>query len=108
MFDYRLSLTPRQRQSGTSVRGKPRLSKQGSAHLRRILFFPAVVAKRYNPAVRDLSERLAARGKVKMVIVGAAMRKLLHLCYGVLKTGLAFDPDYRPIHVKPARQLQTA
>jgi transposase len=90
-------LTPRQRQSGTSVRGKPRLSKQGSAHLRRILFFPAVVAKHYNPAVRDLSERLAARGKVKLVIVCAAMRKLLHIAYGVLKSGRPFDPAYPPV-----------
>jgi transposase len=101
-------LTPRQRQSGTSVRGRPRISKQGSSQLRRILFFPAITAIRYNPVIRAFAERMTAKGKPKMSIVCAAMRKLLHLCYGVLKTGLAFDPDYRPNSVRLAQQLQTA
>lgn len=87
-------LTPRQRQSGTSVRGRPRISKQGASQLRQILFFPAIVAMRHNPAVRDLAQRLTERGKAKMAIVCAAMRKLLHLCFGVLKSGQAWDPDY--------------
>lgn len=101
-------LTPRQRQSGTSVHGKPRLSKQGSSQLRRILFFPAIVAMRHNPTIRAFAERLLDRGKPKMAVVCAAMRKLLHLCYGVLKTGLAFDPNYRPNQKQPAKQLQPA
>jgi transposase len=101
-------LTPRQRQSGTSVRGKPRISKQGSSQLRRILFFPAIVAIRHNPVIRAFANRLTERGKPKMQIVCAAMRKLLHLCYGVLKTGLAFDADYRPNQTLPVKQLQTA
>ena len=101
-------LTPRQRQSGTSVRGKPRISKQGSSQLRRILYFPAIVAIRHNPVIRAFAERLAAKGKAKMQIVCAAMRKMLHLCYGVLKTGLAFDADYRPNQTLPVKQLQPA
>jgi transposase len=102
-------LTPRQRQSGTSVRGKPRLSKQGSSQLRRILYFPAIVAMRHNPTIRAFAERLLERGKPKMAVVCAAMRKLLHLCYGVLKTGLVFDPDYQPgQRAHPARQLEPA
>jgi hypothetical protein len=47
---------------------------------------------RHNPAVRAFAERLRARGKLPMVTVGAAMRKLLHLIYGVLKSGKPFDP----------------
>ena len=101
-------LTPRQRQSGTSVHGKPRISKQGSSQLRRLLYFPAIVAMRHNPVIRAFAERLASKGKPKMQIVCAAMRKLLHLCYGVLKTGLAFDPDYHPNQTLPVQQLQTA
>jgi transposase len=101
-------LTPRQRQSGTSVHGKPRLSKQGASQLRRILYFPAIVAMRYNPVIRTFAERLATRGKAKMAIICAAMRKLLHLCYGVLKTGLAFDPDFQPNQRKATKQLQPA
>ena len=101
-------LTPRQRQSGTSVHGKPRLSKQGASQLRKILFLPAVVAKKYNPIVRAFADRLTARGKAKMAIVGAAMRKLLHLCYGVLKSGRPFDPDYLAHSPPPVPHLQTA
>jgi transposase len=104
-------LTPRQRQSGTSVHGKPRISKQGASQLRRILFFPAIVAKRYNPRLQPFAERLAERGKAKLAIVCACMRKLLHLVYGVLKSGLPFDPDYQPKRVqpaKPAKELQPA
>jgi len=104
-------LTPRQRQSGTSVHGKPRISKQGASQLRRILFFPAIVAKRHNPRLRPFAERLAERGKAKMAIVCACMRKLLHLVYGVLKSGRPFDPDYQPKRVqsaKPVKELQPA
>ena len=85
-------LTPRERMSGSSVHHPPRLAKTGNSRLRRALYFPAMVAMRHNPAVRALAERLRARGKRPMVIVGAAMRKLLHLIYGVLKSGKPFDP----------------
>jgi transposase len=98
-------LTPRQRQSGTSVHGQPRLSKQGASQLRRILFFPAVVARRHNPLIRAFADRLAARGKANLAIVCACMRKLLHLAYGVLKHGQPFDPNYSP---QPARVLAGA
>lgn len=89
-------LTPRQRQSGTSVHGKPRLSKQGASQLRKILYFPAIVAMKHNPVIRAFAQRLAERGKAKLAIVCACMRKLLHLVYGVLKSGLPFDPNYSP------------
>ncbi len=85
-------LTPRERTSGSSIRHPPRLAKTGNSRLRRALYFPAMVAMRHNPAVHALAERLRARGKRPMVIVGAAMHKLLHLIYGVLKSGKPFDP----------------
>ena len=34
-----------------------------------------------------------------MAVVGAAMRKLIHSVYGVLKTGRPFDPNYQPLQV---------
>jgi transposase len=101
-------LNPRQRQSGTSVHGRPRISKQGASQLRRILFFPAMVAKRYNPLIRVFAKRLAERGKAKMAIVCACMRKLLHLVFGLLKTGLPFDPDYAPKRAQTGKLLQLA
>ena len=51
---------------------------------------------RHNEAVRNLSERLLRKGKKKMVVLGAAMRKLLHICYGVLHSGRPFDASLHP------------
>ena len=87
-------LTPRQRTSGSSVRGKSRLSKRGSARLRSALYFPALVAQRYNPILCVFAERLRAAGKPKMAVLAAVMRKLLHLVYGILTSGQPFDPDF--------------
>lgn len=89
-------LVPRHRQSGTSVRGSPRMSKVGNGRLRRAMYFPAMTALRFNSAVKAFGERLKERGKKKMVVIGAAMRKLLHICYGVLKSGRPFDPSLHP------------
>jgi transposase len=87
-------LTPQHHESGSSVRGRTRLSKTGNARLRRALYMPALSAKRYNPIIKAFCERLQQRGKRPMEIVGAAMRKLLHIVYGVLKSGKAFDPSF--------------
>ena len=87
-----VGVTPRMRDSGSSVRGKPRICKQGSARLRKQLYFPALTAIRCNPMVRALRDRLEARGKHKMAIIAAAMRKLIHIAFGVIKSGKPFDP----------------
>lgn len=81
----------RRRESGSSVRGRPRMSKVGNQHLRAALFMPALVAMRHNPAVSALNARLIERGKPHRVRVGAAMRKLLHLMFGVLKSQTPFS-----------------
>ncbi len=86
-------LTPRNKRSGT-IRGKTRLSKTGNARVRKALFFPAMTAKRYNPIVRSFCQRLASHGKNKMEVIGAAMRKLIHIAFGVLKSGKKFDPNH--------------
>jgi transposase len=83
-------LTPNIRQSGTSLSGKGSLSKVGNAQLRKALFMPTLVAKRYNPAVEEFCNRLAAKGKAKMVVIAAGMRKLLHIIFGVLKNKKPF------------------
>ncbi len=88
-------LAPRPHESGSSVRRKTRLTKTGAPRLRKALYFPAVAAIRYNPYVKELSERMRARGKCPMQVIGAAMRKLLHLAYGVLKSGRPFDPELK-------------
>ena len=84
-------LVPRLIESGT-LRGRSRLSKIGPGRLRKALYFPALTALRWNPTIRAVRARLHGAGKAPMVIVGAAMRKLIHLAYGVLKTGRAYKP----------------
>jgi transposase len=84
-------LAPRLHESGSSVRKRARLSKTGAPRLRKALYFPAVTAIKYNPYVKELSERLRARGKCPLQIIGAAMLKLLHIAYGVLKSGRPFE-----------------
>lgn len=87
-------LTPCERSSGTSVRGKTRLSGMGNVRLRKALYMPAVVAMRHNPLLKAMSERLLGRGKVKMQVIGALMRKLVHLAFGILKSQKPFNPTY--------------
>ena len=89
-----VGLNPTVHQSGSSVRGKPRLSKKGNATIRKALYMPAIVARRYNPIIKDFAARLKKAGKSNMLIIGAVMRKLLHIIYGVLKSGKPFDADY--------------
>ncbi len=86
-------LSPRLHQSGTSIDRMTRISKIGNAVLRAALYMPAMSAMQHNPAIVALVARLKSRGRLKpKQIVVAAMRKLLVLCFGVLKTGKPFDP----------------
>lgn len=87
-------LTPRNVFSGTSVHKKARLSKTGNANLRKILYMPAISAKHHNPIVSQFCDRLLQSGLKPMEVIGAAMHKLLHLIFGILKTGRPFDPNY--------------
>ena len=90
-------LVPRERQSGTSLRGRTRLSKIGNARLRKALSFPAVTALRCSPFFQRWADGLLKRGKSKMSVICAVMRKLIHLAYGVLKNGQPFDPEWAKI-----------
>ncbi len=81
-------------ESGESVRRRPRISKQGNWRIRRALFMAALVAIRHNPIVCTYYRRLVNRGLAKMSALVASMRKLLHLCYGVLRSQSPFDPAF--------------
>ena len=87
-----VGLAPIHCTSGESVRGKPRLPREGNARLRKVLYWPAIVAMRCNPPIHQHALRLQARGKHTMAIIAAAMRKLIHIAFGVLKYGKPFDP----------------
>lgn len=85
-------LNPRQRESG-QWKGQTRISKTGDPRLRAKLYMPAVVAKQHNPVIRAFCQRLSDRGKKPMVVVVAAMRKLIHVAWGVLRSGQPFNAD---------------
>jgi transposase len=87
-------LSPREFRSGTSVKKRTRLSKAGNARLRKALYLPTLTAIRFNPVLAGFFARLVAAGKPKMQAVGACMRKLAMLCYGVLKNRTPFDPNW--------------
>ena len=86
-------LAPRREESGTSLRRRKGLGKEGNRHLRKALYMPALVAIKYNPPLRAFAQRLSANGKPKMAIVCAVMRKLIHLAFGVLKHQQPFNPS---------------
>jgi len=83
-------LVPRLHESGT-IRGRASLSKVGPGRVRKALYFPAIAALRCNPTLGTRRQRLHAAGKPPMVIIGAAMRKLIHIAFGVLKSGRTYD-----------------
>jgi transposase len=83
-------LDPRAHQSGTSVDKPARISKVGNAHIRRVLFMPALVAVQHNAHVRGFFDKLVARGKTPLQAYVAVMRKLLHAIHGMFSTRTNF------------------
>ncbi len=81
---------PKQEQSGTSVQCT-QLSKLGNGRIRKALYFPAISAMRHNSLVKEFADRLRQNGKTNMQVVCAAMRKLLHITFGVLKNKTPFN-----------------
>lgn len=92
-----VGLDPTRHDSGSSVRGSRCISRKGRAALRAALYMPALVAKKHNPILRPFAAQLASRGKTPKQIITALMRKLLHLAYGILKSGQPFDPHFRQV-----------
>jgi len=87
-------LSPRQFQSGTSIKKRTRLSKTGNARLRKALFLPTQTAVRFNPVLKGFFEKLVKANKPPMQAIGACMRKLVMICYGVVKNRKPFDPKW--------------
>lgn len=86
----------RKRESGSSVRGRPHMSKMGNQRLRSALYMPAKAALRFNPIIKAADKRLVEENRPYKVRLGAAMRRLLHQMFGVLKNARPFDPTYAP------------
>jgi transposase len=91
-LDAFVGLNPSIRESG-QWKGKTTLSRLGNALLRAKLYMPAMVAVRYCARMQAFYERLTARGKPRKLALAAAMRKLLHIAWGVVRSGRPFDPE---------------
>ena len=89
-----LGLTPCHKASGTSLKKPGRLSGRGNATVRAALYMPALSAKRHDPEMNDLYDRLIARGKLPKQAITAVMRKLVHLCYGVVKNQIPYNEKF--------------
>jgi len=85
-------LVPVEHTSGSSIRGKPRLSKQGHPELRRVLYMASVSALLHNRELRAIYDRLVANGKAKLAALGALMRHIVHIAFGVLKHQKPYNP----------------
>jgi transposase len=85
-------LTPARVQSGTSILGAGCISRKGSTHLRKRLYFPAMVAMQCNPQMRAFAERLRSKGKPPKLIITAVMRKLLVLAATLVRKQQLYDP----------------
>ena len=93
-------LTPVIRQSGSSVHGRPRISKIGNQKLRNLLFMCSFNACKYNKACREIYERIVAKGKSKKLTLIAVCNKLLKQAFAIAKSGLIYDDSYRSVLVK--------
>lgn len=89
-----LGLTKKQHQSGSSVRGAEGISKRGNKWIRAALFMPARVARRFNPTLRQFSDRQIAAGKHDWTVQMAVVRKLVTTAWAVVVNGLPFDRAY--------------
>ncbi len=88
-------LTPLERQSGTSVRGRPRIGHGGNSRLRTALYMATLSAARYNPMIKSFYTRLREAGKPPKLARCAAARKLLHLAFAVVTKRQDFAVSYQ-------------
>jgi transposase len=98
-------LDVKEKQSGTSVKGKPKISKKGNRHLRKAMYLPAFAAIRHNQIYKDLFARLVSKHGIKMKAAVAVQRKMLELTYILFKNQVPYDPTILDKN-KEERQLQ--
>lgn len=87
-------LDVKEKQSGTSVKGKPRISKRGNRFLRKSLHLPALSAVKWDENFKSVYARLVSKHGIKMKALVAIQRKLLELIYILFKNETLYDKDY--------------
>lgn len=84
----------KEKQSGTSVKGKAKISKRGNRHLRKAMYLPALTAIRHEERFKAIFVRLVSKHGIKMKAAVAVQRKLLEMIYTLYKTNTAYDKEY--------------
>ena len=87
-------LDVKEKQSGTSVKGKPRISKSGNRHLRKAMHLPGLTAVRWDENFRNLYARIVSKNGIKMKGLVAVQRKLLEMTYTVFKNKSPYEREY--------------
>ena len=88
-------LTPMIRQSGSSVNGRPRISKMGNPKLRNLLFMCSFTSCEHNKACKDIYQRITSKGKSKKLALIAVCNKLLKQAFAIAKSGIPYDAQYK-------------
>ena len=84
----------KEKQSGTSVKGKPKISKKGNRHLRKAMHLPALVAIKHDQRYKAIYARIVAKHGIKMKALVAVQRRLLEMAYTIYKTNADYDKNH--------------
>jgi len=83
-----------QRESGSSIKGRTRISKKGNRFIRRALYFPAITLVKYEDRFKQLFDRVLSRSFIKMKAYVAVQRKALILIYTLFKKDQEYNPNF--------------
>lgn len=89
-----LGTTPTIKRSGSSVRGRSRISKMGNRNLRNLMFMCSMSAYKYNRSCKDIHDRIVNKGKSSKLALMAVCNKLIHQAFAIVKSGIPYDPHY--------------
>lgn len=98
----------REKQSGTSVKGKPKISKKGNKHLRKAMHLPALAAIRHDQRFKAVFARLVSKHGIKMKAAVAVQRKLLEMIFTIYKTNKKYDKEYLTRETKEVKEVAAA
>ena len=88
-----VGVTPRHKKSGTSVKGKPKMSKIGNSVLRKALYLPAITSMTKCKSMKRFKQRQKSKGKATKQVIIAIMKKMIHAIYAILKKGSTFNEN---------------
>lgn len=93
-------LVPKRHESGVSIRKRGRLSKEGNSDIRGAMWFPSITAKCHDPRMREVAERLRAKGRTETAINCAIMRRMIVIAHALIIKQELYEPQHRSSHVK--------